>query len=344
MLLTLAHLSIFAQSDLERGQIIAEKGSNVLLESDKGLVELGETTALKVKLIVRPKRSDETSMQPPIERVLSVGNPYYRFANWKIVEGGGTLIGIDDSVQNYTAPTKMPVGKKAVVSVELQPIVPGLPKVILFETIQFADTENLMVLNIPGIGLKNARFELKAADALKVPSVAGVDPRVLKNLPPETLAKLAAAKKKIEQEQIDMNLEAASSNARSYFDSVQGLSVYTLIGFSQLGSTGTAGKTVPIGEDLSFSFKDWDLGRHSLDADGQTGINLFLRTMNNGAGCGELHSEKFKATCNGEVVVTKLTPDHSIGTMYSTIYSANAAGEIVRGRIFVKFKVRRSTN
>lgn len=343
-------VAIFAQkdgmSDIERDQTIAEKGQNLILEAEKGILDVGESTPLRVRILIYPKSEDGTVKKDsvPLDRVLSPGNLYYKFANWKVIEGGGFLVGIDEATQNYTAPRVLPTGRKCVVSVELVPLLPSLPKVILFETIQIADTDNLVVINIPGIGLKNARYTTVVTDAVKIPAVAGMDPRVMKNLPPGTLEKLDAAKKMIEKERADINLEALSSNVRSFYDAKQDLSVYTISGLKPFAAVPKPGTIAPIGEELSFSFKGWDLGHHSLDADDQTGINLFLRSMNNGAGCGELHSESFKAKCGGEVIVQGLTPDISTGVMNSTIYSADAAGNIVRGRIHVKFRVRRSTN
>lgn len=335
-----------AVSELERDQTIAEKGQNLTLEAEKGLLDVGESTPLRVRMLIYPKGEDGKVKKDsvPFDRVLGPGNPYYKFANWKVVDGGGFLVGIDDATYNFTAPKALPAGKKCVVTVELMPLLPYLPKVILFETIQIADSDNLVIINIPGIGLKDARYTTVVTDAVKLPAVAGMDPRVVKNLPPGTLEKLEAAKKMMEKERADINLEALSANARSFYDAKQDLSVYTISGLKSLAGAPKPGTIAPIGEELSFSFKGWNLGRHPLDADDQTGINLFLRSINNGAGCGELHSETFKAKCGGEVIVQDLTPDLSTGVMNSAIYSADAAGNIVRGRIHVKFKVRRSTN
>ncbi len=335
-----------AATELERDQTIAEKGQNLTLEAEKGLLDVSESTPLRIRMLIYPKGEDGRVKKDsvPFERILGPGNLYYKFANWKVVEGGGLLVGIDEATQNFTAPKTLPAGKKCIVSVELVPLIPSLPKVILFETIQIADSDNLVIINIPGIGLKNARYTTVVTDAVKIPAVAGVDPRVMKNLPPGTLEKLESAKKMMENERADIDLQALSSNVRSFYDAKQDLSVYTISGLKPFAAAPKPGTIAPIDEELSFSFKGWNLGRHPLDSDDQTGINLFLRSMNNGAGCGELHTESFKAICGGEVIVQSLTPDFSKGILNSAVYSADAAGNIVRGRIHVKFKVRRSTN
>ncbi|HMS39354.1 MAG TPA: hypothetical protein PKE69_03955 [Pyrinomonadaceae bacterium] len=60
------------------------------------------------------------------------------------MKGGGNLVGIDETTQTYTAPTKLTSDKTAVISVDLTPLRPNSPKIVLVQTICFSENETAL--------------------------------------------------------------------------------------------------------------------------------------------------------------------------------------------------------
>jgi hypothetical protein len=177
----------FAQKDRKQiiDQTIAQKGENLFINIDKTLLEPQESARLSIGMLVYSDNTipgDETpKLETPDEEILPPENQLYRATNWKILQGGGNLVGIDDTTQTYTAPAKMPPDKIAVVSVDLLPKMPMLPKVILVQTIYLAENETAFVLNMPAIGIINDKYVSKLNSGTKLPVVS---PQTAKKLPP----------------------------------------------------------------------------------------------------------------------------------------------------------------
>ncbi len=322
-------------------EIIAQKGANLFINIDKNLLEPQENVRLSIGILVYNDTTipgDETpDLQFPDEEILPPENNLYKAVNWKILQGGGNLVGIDATTQTYSAPAKLPADKIAVISVDLQPLLPNLPKVILLQTIYFAENETAFVLNMPAAGIVNQKYVSKLDGGAKLPVVS---PQAAKNLPPNIRQQLEEAQKKMEQQSMDMNLTAMTSNAFAYFDKEKG---FTAIRFSELGLQRTNGKTSQaVGKDatLTFNFKGKGAGSYDLGED-QTGLGFFRVNAQKGYGCGDTQSETEKYPCKGKIVITEVDAKFVKGTVRATVFTS-VGKKIFSGSIYGKFKVNRA--
>lgn len=340
-------LSAFGQIDEAAiiDQSRAEKGKNILLEVDKPLLEPGETTRMSIKILVYPT-PDPSNETPPLvipnEVVLSPDSALYSATNWRVVEGGGNLVGIDATTFNYTAPAIKTAAAHATISVDLNPKKPGLPKVTLIATINFDKNDNLVILNVPDVGLNNARFVLTESTAFKAPTMQGVDPRVAANLPPDVLAKMKEAQKKIGQQDMSIGVAATASNAKYMFDPIKEFATYSLVGLNPLGTKQAAGTVGAFnGDQLQFAANGNGSGTHAFAANDTNGLIFHWKPGNLGIGCGELNTDNLKTPCKGAVVIEKEHADYMVGYAYAIVYTARDTKKVSRGKIYVKFKLRR---
>lgn len=324
---------LFAQKGLEKA--FADKAADLFLEADKTLLEPGENARLSIVAVLRNDPNDENpNGKPYSETILPPNNSIYKATNWRIVQGGGNLVGIDETTQTYTAPPKFSTEKYAVISVELIPQRPNLPKITLLQTIYFSENETSFVLNMPAIGIINSKYISKLDAGATVPKVVNVP----KNLPADVRAKLEEAQKQSASQNVNVN--AISSNAVAYYDAKQG---FTAIRFSELGAAMTDGKiNKTTGKDaiLAFNFNGKSIGSYQI-GEKDTGLGFFVTQAQMGFGCGDTHSDTEKYPCSGNVTITEVDQKFIKGTVRVTVFTS-VEDKIYRGIFYGKFRVKRA--
>lgn len=311
-----------------------EKASDVFLEADKTLLEPSETARLSIVAVLRNDPTDgNPDGKPYSETILPPNNSVYRAANWRIVEGAGKLAGVDETTQTYTAPTTISNAAKVVVSVELTPLRPKLPKVTLFQTLYLNDNETAFVVNVPSIGVVNSKFVARLNKGATTPKIIDVPA----NIPPEVRRKLEQSQKEIESNKIDLN--AISGNGAAIYDAEQ---KFTAVRFSELGAQMIDGKiNQKPGKDavLVFNFRGNQIGVFQIGEE-KTGLGLFVTAAQVGFGCGDTESADDKLTCSGTVRITEIDTKFIKGTVRATIYTS-VDDKIFRGNFYGKFIARR---
>lgn len=328
----------FAQKDKKAiEQAFGENGADLYIEADKSLLEPNENSKLSVIAVLRSDpNEDHPNGEEFAETVLPPNNSIYKATNWRIVQGGGNLVGIDETTQTYTAPAKLPAEKMAIISVDLVPQRPNLPKVQLLQTIYLTENETAFVVNVPSLGIVNCKYISKLDAGMTMPKVVNVP----KNLPPEVRKQMEEAQKQSGMQNMDLN--ALSSNAVSIYDANQG---FTAIRFSELGAQMRDGKINPtISKEaiLAFNFNGKIAGSYQI-GEKDTGLGFYVTQAQMGFGCGDTHDEKDKLPCNGKVVITEVDPKFIKGTVRATIYTSPPMSKhIFRGTFYGKFKVKRA--
>jgi hypothetical protein len=344
LLFTVCGQISFAQKSPKQiiDEIIAQKGVNIFINIDKNLLEPNESARLSIGILVYPETipGDETpKLEMPDEEILPPNSAVYTATNWKILQGGGNLVGIDETTQTYTAPTKIPADKTAVISVDLIPKVRNLPKVVLLQTIYFSENETAFVLNLPQMGFVNRKYISKLDGGAKVPTV---DPRIAENLPPAVQKQLKKAQQQMETKSLDLDLAALSSNGVAIYDAEQG---FTAIRISKLYQAIQNGKSVGNGgveAILAFNFNGKDKGSFDIGKD-KTGLGFSIPAMQNAFGCGDTQSETEKYPCDGKVTITEVEPTFIKGTVRVAVFgSPPRSKKIFRGNFYGKFKVNRA--
>ncbi|MBS1796877.1 MAG: hypothetical protein JSS81_23830 [Acidobacteria bacterium] len=332
---------VFGQGTYKQAvdQAIAQKGANLFIESDKQFLEPNETARIKLEILLYPETvpgDENPPLEPPAVFDLPSPNTLYQATNWRIVEGGGKLVGIDETTVSYTAPAKLPAGKKALVSVDLQPLKTNLPKIVLLQTIYFEENDTAFVLNLPALGFLNAKYVLKLNGGTPVPTV---DPKTAKNLPPAARKQLEAAQKQMAAQ--TMNAQAMSSNGYEIYDENQGFTAVSLRDLTPSAKTGEAGAGGGISV-LQFNFSGRDAGAYELGTDGdKTGLGFTLGPQ--GFGCGDMGPTDVKYPCNGKVRIESLDPRFMTGTVRATVFVSPPGSKYVyRGTFYGKFKVNRA--
>lgn len=338
LLLILVSLQIaFAQKDKKAiEQALGENGADLYIEANKSLLEPNETSNLSVIAVLRSDPNEEGEMNPYAETVLPPDNSIYKATNWRIVQGGGNLIEIDETTQTYTAPPKLPAKKTVVISVDLIPQRAGMPKVVLLQTIYLTENETAFVVNVPGLGIINSKYISKLDAGMKMPKIINIPA----NLPPEARRQMEEAQKQMNQQNLDLN--ALSSNAVAIYDANQG---FTAIRFSELGAQMRDGKINPKpGKDaiLAFNYNGKETGSYQI-GEKDTGLGFFVAQAQMGFGCGDTHDEQDKIPCSGSVTITEVDPKFIKGTVRATIYTSPMYSKnIFRGTFYGKFKVKRA--
>lgn len=337
---------VFGQANYKQAvdQTIAQKGANLFIESDKQFLEPQESAQIKLEILLYPETvpGDETPpLEPPAVYDLPSPNTLYKATNWRIVAGGGQLVGVDETTVTYTAPARLPADKKALVSVDLLPLKSNLPKVVLLQTIYFEENDTAFVLNMPSLGFLNAKYVLKLNGGTPVPTV---DPRTAKNLPPAVKKQLEEAQKQMSAQ--TMNAQAMSSNGFAIYDENQG---FTAVSLRDLSASAKTGETAVGGgiSVLQFNFNGRDAGSYELGVDrdptGQEKTGLGFTIGRQGFGRGDMGPTDVKFPCGGKVVVESLDPRFMTGTVRAIVYSSPPGSKyIYRGIFYGKFKVNRA--
>lgn len=332
---------VFSQKDYKQlvDEAIARKGKNLFINADKTLLEPGESARLSIGILVYPANlpgDENVKLELPDEEILPPDNAVYKATNWKILQGGGNLVGIDETTQNYTAPAKLPLDKTAVISVDLMPLKGGLPKVVLLQTIYFTQNETAFTLNMPQLGIVNEKYISKPDSGATVPQVS---PQAAKNLPPEARKKISEAQKKMDAVSMEIDLSLLSSNSVAFYDKAQ---EFMTVRFSALKTQLQDGKTAASSTPdsiLAFNFNGKDLGKYQIGAE-KTGLG-FLNPAKQGFGCGDTNSDSEKIPCRGTISIDYLKDKTMKGTVRVLIYTS-VGDEIYRGIFYGKFTANRA--
>ena len=329
----------------------ALKGGRISIEADKLLLEPTEAASLNVKITVYPVQSGEPGDLPgqPSTYPLPDGSDPnvpapYKPGTWKIVQGGGTLTPISVMSYSYTAPASAPKDKVMVISVDLLPNNKEWPKLVLLQTLYFADDNTAIVVNLPEAGFNNQKYTNQAKAGMVVPTMQGMDPRVAASLDPATKAKLAAAQAAVDaaQKEKGINLTAISSNAMAYYDAANDLTAVKLKGFTLQMENGRVPKNSSANEIknilFEFSFKGKGIGNHTLN-DKVAGAG-FIVLPSAGCGCGNNGSgsgQKSDAFCDGYVVIKSIENNVMQGYIFTRVYTLDIqqrrlAGGFLHGR------------
>lgn len=308
---------------------IANKASKLVLNADKQLLEASEVCNLNIQLVlVSSDANDET---PDLLKEIGYMNlptgevTPYKTTNWRILDGGGNII-TDQNTATYTAPSYAPKDKKMVISVDLEPLSPNLPKIQLLKTIYFVENETAVTLHIPSIGIMNAKFTNNTN--------GGVGNLAKGNIPQVAYD---AAKSK------GYDLNTLTSNAMIIYDPSQGLSIirFSSLTLEAIDTYGSKEMHQSMAT-LAISFRGRGTGTFSLD-NKEVGLIMYLASMKKGCGCGKDAAQlDEKYDCNGKVIITKDNGKEVEGKFNATIFTDDGLN-IVKGRIQGKFKAMKAT-
>ncbi len=322
-------------------EVIAKKGANLFIDADKTLLEPRENTRISIKILVYPKpiEGDDTpKLILPTEMDLEPNSASpYKATNWKILQGVGNLIAIDETTETYAAPAAIPITKSALISVDLIPQLPNLPKVVLLQTIYFTENETAFVLNMPALGILGNKYVSKLDTGAKVP---GIDPRAAQKLPPAVRKQMEEAAKKMEHQSMEMDLSALTSNTSAIYDKVQLFTTMRFTGLEAEMKQGTRVSSPPEQPVLTFNFNGNALGTYKLE-ENKTGLGFFFPTRNQGFGCGDQQSTQQDLPCHGTITITSLVGKIMKGTIRTTVFTS-VDDKIYRGSLTGKFTARRA--
>ncbi|MBV9215111.1 MAG: hypothetical protein JO053_02955 [Acidobacteria bacterium] len=327
-------------------EAIARHAAVFSIAAERTLLEPKETTSLVVHVLLPPHMSADgvpTDMPEDVPFPAELESKY-KVTNWHILEGGGDLIKVDNETYSYSAPAAAPPNRTMSVSVDLLPAQPGLAKVVLIQTLYFVQNETAFFVNMPQIGLTNVKCVSQSNGGAKVPSVQGLDPRALANLPPDVRQKMAQAQAQMAAAQGSSGIDpsAVSSNQMSIYDPDND---QTAVRFSTLNvqmDHGRAATNAGLTALLNFNFKGKGEGTYTLNADG-VGLGIYLPNQRKGAGCGtnQKGASGQDMPCTGNVVITSVGDKFVKGTVRTAIWTS-VGNEIFRGYLYGKFTVNRA--
>ncbi|MGC4101709.1 hypothetical protein [Ferruginibacter sp.] len=337
-----------AKKQLE--EALTLKGGRVSLESDKELLEPNESAALNIMLIVPPtinEQSGEANGDAYTINLPTGSDPnlpaIYKTKNWKIVEGGGSLVRIDDNSYTYKGPATRPANGVMTISVELYPVGNTLPKVILLKTLYFADNETAIVVNMPAAGINSRKYINKMNTGMKLPATAtqGMAPRAASRMPADIQAKLAAAQQQVNaaQQNTGLNLSAITSNAMELYDVKDNFTTVKFTALSMEMYNGKPYKQEAGNVMYTFQFSGKGVGNHPLLKNEKSGMSIIIAPTKV-CFCGSnAPSADDKVLCDGSVTILSMDDNYMTGYITSKIYTA-VGKTIYQGFIHGKFKVR----
>jgi len=311
---------------------IAQKGAKLFLQANKDLLEANETAVLSLRIVIPPKAGPDgipDGMPTDAPMPDSEVSPY-KVTNWRVIEGGGNII-TDGLIATYTAPKQAPARRIMVISVDCEPLSPNFPKLQLLKTLYFSENETAITLNIPPIGIVNAKFVNKIAGGVKIPANANVSADIQAKMA-EAQQKLAAA-----QQSSGYNMNALMSNAMAIYDPAQNL---TVLRFSELALQAMDGslQIVPNMGMLTIAYKGKGTGTFSLK-DKEVGLIFFLTVQQKGCGCSKdaRDNNDDEMRCTGSVIVTQDDGKEIKGSFATRVFSDDGKN-IVIGNIYGKFR------
>ncbi len=325
-------------------EVKANKAVRLSLESNKDLLEANEAATLTIHVLIPPDMDEDGIPKNEVGDVLlPIGEIMpYKPTNWRIVEGGGNLITIDEISASYTSPAQAPANRTMTISVDLIPTGPNEPKIVLLKTLHFSENETSIVINLPEIDYNSTKFVTKNDGGVKVPTMQGMDPRVAGHISPDLQAKMAQAQQAMASagQQSGYNLSAITSNAMSVYEPTSNRTTLKLVNMSVESYNGQLINT-PKMNVLGISYQGKGTGTFSLKTP-EFGLGFFSTSEIKGCGCGKNENpSKTELPCTGSVTITKADDKEMQGTFHTTVYSS-VGDQIVIGSIYGKFKVLRA--
>lgn len=316
------------------------------LSTEKTLLEPAEATSIVVGVMLNPvlNSDGEITTLPEFVPLQPGPDSPYKITNWRVIEGGGDIITVDDGAVSYTAPRTAPAGRSMTVSVDLVPQMSGYAKVVLLQKLYFVQDDNAIYVNLPEIGLNAAKYVSNTDGGAKVPTMQGVDPRAAAQMSPELRAKMAQAQAAIAASQgsSGINLAAVSSNAMSLYDREND---QTAVKFTSLNIQMADGGPISkpdMAAYFMFNYKSQGVGTHKLTDDG-TGAGFYITAQRNGVGCGTnfKSNTSMPLPCTGYVTITSVDDKFVRGTVRTTVWTS-VGQSIFRGYLYGKFKLNRA--
>jgi hypothetical protein len=316
------------------------------LSTEKTLLEPSEATSIIVGVMLNPviNSDGEITSLPEFVPLTPGPDSPYKITNWRVVEGGGSIITVDDGAASYTAPRTAPAGRTMTVSVDLVPQMTGFAKVVLLQKLYFVQDDNAIYVNMPEIGLNAAKYVSNTNGGAKVPTMQGVDPRAAASMSPELRAKMAQAQAAMAASQgsSGINLAAVSSNAMSLYDPENDQTAIKFTSLNMQMADGGPASSPGMDAIFMFNYKGKAVGTHPFTDDG-TGAGFYITAANTGVGCGV----NFKANtsiplpCTGSVIITSVDDKFVRGTIRTAVWTS-VGSSVFRGYLYGKFKVNRA--
>lgn len=304
-------------------EVIASKAFKLSLVSDKGLLEATESCQLSIDLFILPKANpdDETPELRRKGRTIKLPSGEtspYRVTNWRIVEGGGRIAS-DGQTATYSAPAAAPANKKMIISVDLTPIEPNLPKVQLLKTIYFSQNETFFTLHIPDMGIINAKFVTK---------LTSIDSKIL---PQQAINAI---------KQKGYSINGLTASAMYIYDPNQNLSVlrFSNLALEAIDTEDDGSKNIVNGNYLlAIAYRGLGAGSFDLSAE-NSGVNMVVG-LQLGVGCGDTKEDMI---CDGGVKITHEDSTYVEGYVNTIVYAGDANGQKARGRLNGKFRAMKA--
>jgi hypothetical protein len=349
------------------------RGQVVSMNSDKTLLTAGEKAELSIQVYIQPKVTSNddannmlTGRTVSIDRngVIQDGTAatiQYKPANWKILQGGGSLGGENDNMfaATYTAPSQAPKDDMMVISVDMIPQDANLPKVQLIKTVYFIDADNVFTIDVPASGIFNEKYSQKTT-APVVPALQGIDPRVLAAMSPAQKQQIANAQQKLQQAQQHSNVNVVSltSNANAIYDATRNVTILKFNGLSKDGSqTQPSAAAMPAGMPamagmpgataiptcflvITFTGKP-TVGVHQLNGQFDSfSFNLLAEPLKNCVCATQGNQQLQKLPCGGALTITSIDDTAIKGTISTSIYNMpNPSNTFFTGSLYGVFKV-----
>lgn len=212
-------------------EAIARRAVAFTLKPDKEIVETDEQIQINVELQIFP--GDPATMNPGDANYgqdyrYDAGNPAsepYKIKNWKIMEQNAGSLNVNDGFATYMAPSTIPAGRCATISVELIPNRPGLAKIVLLQTIYIEDNPIVFYFDAPTAGIMQEKYIIKPNDS-QMDQLATMKLPARANASAAQQAKLAALQAQLAQvtqqaraatASKGLNMDVAMSNAKAIY-------------------------------------------------------------------------------------------------------------------------------
>lgn len=351
---------LFAQMPSTADLVRAMRGARTSIEADKSILSAGEVAQLNVDIFVPPIIDPKTAepinegrnikASDAAQAVASAGIPFiYHTKNWKILQGGGSIDILDDFNIRYTAPAQAPRDNIMVISVELIPTSPSLPKVILIKTLYFQNGDNVFAFNVPASGINDDRYGQQTTGAKASPTnpstVAAIDPAILARIPAAEREKLQKQKNQVDAavQASNINVVSLTSNANAIFDPQNNVTIMKFIGLRRI--TGSNSQGTPDGGIFIITYTGGlTKGIHPFN--GTSNAILFrpgaiLKTCV----CSMQGNKTLQQLkCGGTLTITSMDGDFITGTISTTVWNNKTGSDqyFNRGTVYGVFKVRKA--
>jgi hypothetical protein len=195
------------------------------------------------------------------------------------------------------------------------------------KTIFFVENESSFTLNIPAIGIINAKFTNTSNGGMAGLSKGNV---------PQMAYDVAKSK--------GFDLNALTNNATYIYNFSENSSAITFSGLTLEGIDGGNKEAIPNAGILGISYKGKGVGSFPL-AVSQNGGNagIVMSFMQKGCGCSrDAYSDNEIYNCTGNITITKDDGKTIEGKFNTAIFSDDGNGHVVRGQLQGKFKAMKA--